>query len=109
MDNVAFIEAPGVAIMLQPRLLGTWFVFAKDPSLSSAEAILRIVRQHVEQNPGGSAYLVFKTVDSEQHLLVRREEGSWTTGIPDFDKDEVAETARLDDAGLLAAIEDARG
>lgn len=109
MDNVAFVEAPDVAIMLQPRLLGTWFVFAKDPSLSSAEATVRIVQQHVAENPGGSAYFVFKTLDSEQHLLVRREGDSWTTGTPDFDKDEVAETPGLNDAGLLAAIEDARG
>ena len=109
MDNVAFIEAPDVAIMLQPRLLGTWFVFAKDPALSSAEATLRIIQQHVAENPGGSAYFVFKTLDSEQHLLVRREDETWTTGVPDFDKDDVAETAGLDDAALLAAIEDARG
>lgn len=109
MDNVAFVEAPDVAIMLQPRLLGTWFVFAKDPALSSAEATLRIVQQHVADNPGGSAYFVFKTLDSEQHLLARSEGSSWTTGVPDFDKDEVAETTDLDDAGLLAAIEDARG
>jgi len=109
MDNVALLEAPGVSLMLQPRLLGTWFVFAQDPAISSAEATLRVVRQHVEQNPGGSAYLVLKTLASEQHLLIRREETSWTTGVPDFEKDEVAETAGLDDAGLLAAIEDARG
>ncbi|MFF2316276.1 hypothetical protein ACFVTE_08400 [Arthrobacter sp. NPDC058097] len=109
MDNVALLEAPGVSLMLQPRLLGTWFVFAQDPAISSAEATLRVVRQHVEQNQGGSAYLVFKTLASEQHLLIRREAASWTTGVPDFDKDEVAETAGLDDAGLLAAIEDARG
>jgi hypothetical protein len=109
MDNVAMLEAPGVSLMLQPRLLGTWFVFAQDPAISSAEATLRVIRQHVEQNRGGSAYLVFKTLASEQHLLVRREETTWTTGVPDFDKDEVAETAGLDDAGLLAAIEDARG
>ncbi|MDP9694190.1 UNVERIFIED_ORG: hypothetical protein J2X79_001745 [Arthrobacter globiformis] len=109
MDNVAMLEAPGVSLMLQPRLLGTWFVFAQDPAISSAEATLRVVRQHAEQNQGGSAYLVFKTLASEQHLLIRREENTWTTGVPDFDKDEVAETAALDDAGLLAAIEDARG
>ncbi|WP_395398390.1 hypothetical protein ACHMXB_11125 [Arthrobacter sp. UC242_113] len=109
MDNVAFVEGPDVSIMLQPRLLGTWFVFAKDPSLSPAEATLRIVQQHVADNPGGSAYFVFKTLDSEQHLLVRSEDNSWTTGVPDFDKDEVAETPGLDDGGLLAAIEDARG
>lgn len=109
MDNVALVEAPEVSLMLQPRLLGTWFVFAQDPDISSAEATLRVVRQHVEQNQSGSAYLVFKTVGSEQHLLVRREDSTWTTGIPDFDKDEVAETPGLDDAGLLAAIEDARG
>lgn len=109
MDNVALLEAPGVSLMLQPRLLGTWFVFAQDPAITSAEATLRVVRQHVEQNPGGSAYLVFKTLGSEEHLLIRREKDTWTTGVPDFDKDEVAETPGLDDAGLLAAIEDARG
>lgn len=109
MDNVALLEAPGVSLMLQPRLLGTWFVFAQDPAITSAEATLRVVRQHVEQNHGGSAYLVCKTLGSEQHLLIRREDDTWTTGIPDFDKDEVAETAGLDDAGLLAAIETARG
>ena len=109
MDNVALLEAPGVSLMLQPRLLGTWFVFAQDPAISSAEATLRVIRQHVEQNQGGSAYLVFKTLTSEQHLLIRREDSSWTIGVPDFDKDEVAETAGLDDAGLLSAIEDARG
>lgn len=109
MDNVALLEAPGVSLMLQPRLLGTWFVFAQDPAITSAEATLRVVRQHVEQNHGGSAYLVFKTLGSEQHLLIRREDDTWTTGVPDFDKDEVTETAGLNDAGLLTAIEDARG
>ncbi|MDD1476753.1 hypothetical protein [Arthrobacter sp. H16F315] len=109
MDNVVLIEAPGVALMLQPRLLGTWFVFAQDTSIGSAEATLRLVRQHVEQNAGGSAYLVFKTLDTEQHLLVRREEGSWTTGVPDFTQDKVAETEGLDDGGLLRAIEVSRG
>ncbi|WP_120523188.1 hypothetical protein [Arthrobacter celericrescens] len=109
VDNVVLLEAPGVSIMLQPRLLGTWFAFAQDPQLSSAEATLRLVRQHVERNHGGTAYLVFKTLATEQHLLIRRGESSWITGVPDFDKDEVAETPGLDNAGLLVAIEDARG
>ncbi|MDQ0632970.1 hypothetical protein QFZ40_000879 [Arthrobacter pascens] len=109
MDNVALLEAPGVALMLQPRLLGTWFAFAQDPSISSSEATLRVVRQHVEENPEGSAYLVFKTLDSEKNLLVRRDGDSWVTGIPDFDADEVAESPGLDDAGLLRAIEESRG
>jgi hypothetical protein len=108
MDNVVLIEAPGVALMLQPRILGTWFVFAQDHAISSAEATLRVVRQHVEQNAGGSAYLVFKTLDGERHLLVRRDAGSWTSGVPNFETDEVAETAGLDDAGLLRAIEESR-
>jgi hypothetical protein len=109
MDNVVLLEAPGVALMLQPRVLGTWFVFAQDPSISSAEAVCRVVRQHVEQNPGGTAYLVFKTLDSEQHLLIRRAEDGWATGIPDFATDEVAETVGLDDGGLLRAVEESRG
>ena len=102
MDNVVLVEAPGVALMLQPRLLGTWFVFAQDPAISSAEATLRVIRQHVEQNPGGSAYLVFKTLDAEQHLLVRRDGETWTTGMPDFATDEVAETEAAGRCGPAA-------
>lgn len=109
MDNVVLLEAPEVALMLQPRVLGTWFVFAQDPAISSAEATLRVVRRHVEQNPGGTAYLVFKTLDAEKHLLIRRGEDSWATGIPNFATDEVAETPGLDDSGLLRAIEESRG
>jgi hypothetical protein len=67
------------------------------------------MRQHVEQNPGGSAYLVFKTLNAEQHLLVRRDGTTWTTGIPDFTTDEVAETEGRDDAALLRVIEESRG
>jgi hypothetical protein len=52
---------------------------------------------------------VFKTLDSEKNLLVRRDGDSWVTGIPDFDADEVAESPGLDDAGLLRAIEESRG
>lgn len=109
MDNVVLIEAPGVALMLQPRLLGTWFVFAQDPAISSAEATFRLVRQHVQENPGGSAYFVFKTLTTETHLLVRSEGETWTTGIPDFVTDIVAETEGVDDAALLRAIEERRG
>jgi hypothetical protein len=108
MDNVVLLEAPAVALMLQPRVLGTWFVFAQDPAISSAEATLRVVRQHVEQNPGGTAYLVFKTLDAEKNLLIRRSADSWAIGIPDFATDQVAETKGLDDSGLLWAIEDSR-
>jgi hypothetical protein len=109
MDNVVLLEAPDVALMLQPRLLGTWFVFAQDPAISSAEATLRVVRQHVEQNPAGTAYLVFKTLHAEQHLLIRRDGDAWATGIPNFTSDEVDETEGLDDFGLLRAIEESRG
>jgi hypothetical protein len=109
MDNVLLIEAPDVALMLQPRLLGTWFVFAQDPAISSAEATLRLVKQHAAETPGGSAYFVFKTLTAETRLLVRREGETWTTGVPDFETDEVVETAGLDDAALLRAIEESRG
>jgi len=109
MDNVLLVEAPGVALMLQPRVLGTWFVFAQDPAITPAEATLRLVRQHVQDNPGGSAYFVFKTLTTENHLLVRSEGGTWTTGAPDFATDAVAETTGVDDAALLQAIEECRG
>ena len=109
MDNVVLLEAPEVSLMLQPRALGTWFAFAQDPSISSAEATLRVLRQHVDEHPGGTAYLVFKTLQDEKHLLIRRDGDSWATGVPDFATDAVAESAPLDDAGLLGAIKESRG
>ncbi|MDQ0755432.1 hypothetical protein [Arthrobacter sp. B3I4] len=109
MDNVVLLEAPEVSLMLQPRALGTWFAFAQDPTIGSAEATLRVLRQHVEDHPGGTAYLVFKTLQDEKHLLIRRDGASWATGVPDFATDEVAESAPLDDAGLLATLKDSRG
>ena len=109
MDNVVLLEAPELSLMLQPRALGTWFVFAQDPAIGSAEAMLRVIRQHVDEHPGGTAYLVFKTLQDERHLLVRRDGDTWTTGVPDFATDQVAETGPLDDAGLLGAIEESRG
>src|SRR6478736_5461178 len=109
MDNVVLLEAPDVSLMLQPRALGTWFAFAQDPTSASAEATLRVLRQHVDDHPGGTAYLVFKTLQDEKHLLIRRDGDTWATGVPDFATDEVAESAPLDDAGLLGAIKESRG
>lgn len=109
MDNVVLLEAPEVSLMLQPRALGTWFAFAQDPTIGSAEAILRVVRQHVNEHPGGTAYLVFKTLEEEKHLLVRRDGDTWATGVPDFASDQVAETTCLDDSRLLMAIKESRG
>lgn len=109
MDNIVLIEAPEVALMLQPRLLGTWFIFAQDPTISSAEATLRLIQQHVAENSGGSAYLIFKTLTTEQHLLVRSEGTKWVTGIPDFATDQVAESPDLDNTELLATITNNRG
>jgi len=109
MDNVVLLEAPDVSLMLQPRALGTWFAFAQDPTIGSAEATLRVLRQHVDDHPGGTAYLVFKTLQDEKHLLIRRDGDTWATGVPDFATDEVAESAPLDDAGLLGAIKESRG
>lgn len=109
MDNVLLLEAPEVSLMLQPRALGTWFAFAQDPGIGSPEAIVRVLRQHIDEHPGGTAYLVFKTLQDEKHLLVRRDGHSWATGVPDFATDEVAESAPLDDAGLLAAIKESHG
>ncbi|HKS01626.1 MAG TPA: hypothetical protein VJS86_08100 [Arthrobacter sp.] len=55
---------------------------------------------------GGFVYLLNVC---EKNLLIRRDSDSWTTGILNFDTDEVAETEGLDDAGLLKAMEEPRG
>lgn len=109
MDNIVQLDSPSARLLLQPRMLGTWFAFAQDESLTGAAVTAELVREHVRQSPGGTAYVVVKTVSTEQHLLIRTAQGQWTTGIPDFDANDVAETAGQSFGQLVAEIGRLRG
>lgn len=56
---------------MQPRTLGTWFVFAQDPDGDGADAQLSVIEAHTQANPEGTAFIRFKSMSGEDHLLVR--------------------------------------
>lgn len=108
-DTVVHLESDNVSLLLQPRTLETWFVFAQDPAVPGAAAELSIIEEHVRNNPDGTAFLRARTIDGEDHLLIRPDAGGWAVGkVPDPTKD-VVETTGLDTKGLLEWILATRG
>lgn len=103
-DTVVHLESDNVSLLLQPRTLETWFVFAQDPAVPGAEAELSIIQEHVRNHPEGTAFIRVRTIDGEDHLLIRPDAGGWAVGkVPDPTQD-VVETTGLDSAGLLSRI-----
>ncbi|WP_144627824.1 hypothetical protein [Arthrobacter woluwensis] len=107
-DTVVHVESDEVSILMQPRTMMSWFVFAQDPQIDGDAAILDVLQSHVRKFPAGTALLRTFGIDGEKHLLVRRDEDSWTTGVvPHPDADPV-ETRDLDGDGLLLKIRETR-
>lgn len=107
-DTVVHLESDNVSLLLQPRTLETWFVFAQDPAVPGAEAELSIVEEHVRNHADGTAFIRVRTIDGEDHLLIRPDAGGWAVGtVPDPTQD-VVETTGLDRAGLLGRLLDTR-
>lgn len=108
-DTVVHLESDKVSLLMQPRTLSTWFVFAQDPEIDGADAELSIIEEHTRTHPAGTAFIRVKTISGEDHLLIRPDSGGWAVAkVVDPTKD-VEETTGLDTPGLLARIRQTRG
>lgn len=108
-DTVVHVESDKVSVLMQPRTLGTWFVFAQDPDVDGADAQLSLIEEHRQTHPEGTAFIRVKSVLGEDHLLIRPDGLRWAVGkVVDPTKD-VEETTGLDAAGLLTRIRETRG
>ncbi|MFF1250938.1 hypothetical protein ACFVYC_00365 [Pseudarthrobacter sp. NPDC058329] len=108
-DTVVHVESDQVSLLLQPRTLSTWFMFAQDPNVEGADAELFIIEEHIRNHPEGSAFIRSKTMDSEDHLLIRPDGAGWAVAKVLDPTTDVEETTGLDTAGLLARIRMTRG
>lgn len=104
IDTVVHVESDRVKVLLQPRTLSTWFVFAQDPAVEGASAELDVIAEHVRQTGTGTAYLLSRTVRGEGHLMIRPESGTWAVGKVDDPAADVVEQTGLSDAELLEKI-----
>lgn len=103
-DTVVHVESDAVSMLLQPRMLMSWFAFAQSPDLDGSEAVLDVLEEHTRQHPEGTALLRTFNLEQEKHLLIRRDGDTWTTGVvPDPESDAV-ETTGLDRAAFLEQI-----
>ena len=107
VDRLALLEAEGIGVLLQPRAFHTWWAMAQRPDLSASQAMLFIIRKHLEQNPDGGASLARPDDPQGRRLLVKAGPTGWTIGTYVPGTDAVDESP-ADDAALLAAIDDVR-
>ncbi|MBT2567331.1 hypothetical protein J7I84_12655 [Arthrobacter sp. ISL-85] len=108
-DTVVHVESDNVSVLLQPRTLESWFVFAQDPAFPGAEAELAIIKEHVSNHPGGTAFIRVRTLAGDEHLLIRPDADGWATGKILDPSQDVVETTGLDNLGLLGRVLAARG
>lgn len=107
IDRLALVEAEGIGILLQPRAFQTWWAMAQRPDLSASQALLFIIRKHLEQNPDGGASVARPDDPDGRRLLVKRGGAGWTIGTYVPGTEAVGESP-ADDPALLAAIDGIR-
>jgi hypothetical protein len=108
-DTVVHVESDKVSLLMQPRTLSTWFVFAQDPDVDGAVAELSIIEEHTRTHPAGTAFIRVRTLASEDHLLIRPDGVSWAVAKVVDPTTDVEETTGLDTPGLLSRIKETRG
>jgi hypothetical protein len=108
-DTVVHVESDKVSLLMQPRTLSTWFVFAQDPAVDGADAQLSLIGEHIGNHPEGTAFIRVKTISGEDHLLIRPDGQGWAVAKVVDPTTDVEETPGLDTSGLLARIRETRG
>lgn len=107
-DTVVHVESDPVSLLLQPRTLMTWFVFAQDPDIDGPDAELEVIEEHVRQHPQGTAMLRARVSGAERLLLVRPDGLDWAVGTVVDGEDDVVERTGLTSADLRNAIAELR-
>ncbi|KQR20311.1 hypothetical protein ASF79_12240 [Agreia sp. Leaf335] len=108
IDTVVHVESDPVSLLLQPRTLLTWFVFAQDPDVPGPDAELEILQEHVRQHPGGTAMMRARIRGAESLLLVRADGDGWVVGTVEEGEDDVVERTGLTNTELRDAIAELR-
>lgn len=103
-DTVVHVESDPVSLLMQPRTLMTWFVFAQDPDVSGPDAELEILEEHVRQHPQGTAMLRARVADEDAVLLVRPDGSGWAVGTLVPGEEDVVERTGLTAPELRDAI-----
>ncbi len=104
IDTVVHVESDKVKVLLQPRTLSTWFAFAQDPTIDGAVAEMDIIEEHVRQTKTGTAYVLSRTQDAEDHLMIRPDAGAWAVGQAKDPTADVVEHTGLNAEGVLESL-----
>ncbi|CAD6006660.1 hypothetical protein [Agreia sp. COWG] len=103
-DTVVHVESDPVCLLMQPRTLMTWFVFAQDPDVSGPDAEVEIIEEHVRQHPRGTAMLRTRVDGADAVLLIRPDGLSWAVGTIEAGAEDVVERTGLTVAELRDAV-----
>ncbi|GAB4099390.1 hypothetical protein [Sinomonas halotolerans] len=103
-DNVFSIEGSDYAILAQPRAHFSWFVMARNPGLTGAQADFAVVKAHLDAHAQAGASLL-NHQDPGHRLLVKRAGDAYTVGLLPAGAERAEEEGPLDEAAVTAHIE----
>lgn len=104
IDTVVHVESDKVKVLLQPRMLSTWFAFAQDSAVDGAAAELELIEEHVRQTKTGTAYVLSRTLDLEDHVMIRPDSGAWAVGRVEDPAADVVERTGLSTEDVLQSL-----
>jgi hypothetical protein len=107
-DTLVHVESDPVSLLMQPRTLMTWFVFAQDPDISGPDAELEVIQEHVRQHPRGTVMLRARVSGADSVLLVRPDGTNWAVGTVVPGEEDVVERTGLTAPELRDAIVELR-
>lgn len=78
VDAFVMLSAPLATLVFQPRALGSWVTFAKDPDLTDAEALWAIIESFAGDHPEGTAFVSRVAGGDEETLFMQSQSnGLW--------------------------------
>lgn len=107
-DSILLVESADVAILLQPRSHLTWFAMAQRPDMDAAEAVLFVVRTHLDAHPDGGVIVKNLQTPEADELLIKRADGAWVVGRKSPIVNAVETESGLLDTDVLARIRTVR-
>jgi hypothetical protein len=103
-DNVFSVEGTEYSILAQPRAHFSWFVMARNPDLTGAQAEFAVVKAHLDAHERAGASLL-NHGDPGHRLLVKRVGSAYSVGLLPAGAEHAEEEGQLDEAAVVERIE----
>lgn len=105
VDGALYVQSRDAAVIMQPRVLGTWFVLVQSPEVSAAEAIFSVISSFIDNSPAGAVFLGSETANGSDAVFVRRlGDDEWNLVVAPDDDDDAGVDGTVTESGLVERL-----